>query len=98
MLHQLRVIRVLPQPALVALYSGGEILLKLVHVPNLQPNVCGRAGRGGVVDDGLEALERLLVLLELLVDVAEAEEDLVLPLAVWVHLEHPAESVFGMVV
>ena len=53
------------------------VLLLLVYMVNLEPNVGVREGIGWVAEDAVKALEALCVLALLLVDDAQAEEDLV---------------------
>ena len=52
-------------------------MLLLVDVPDLEPDIGMGEGIRRVAEDAVEALETLLVLALLLVDDAQAEEDLV---------------------
>ena len=52
-------------------------MLLLVHMTDLEPDVGMREGVRGVAEDAVKAFEGLVVLALLLVDDAEAEEDLV---------------------
>ena len=57
--------------------DGTYIMLLLVHMTNLEPDVCVGKGVRGIAQDAVEALEGLGVLALLLVNDTEPEEDLV---------------------
>lgn len=97
LLENLGMIGVINDHALISVFSSMIVLLLLEDVPDLEPNVGVCEWTRWVTKDAVEAFEGVFVLRLLFVNYAEAEEDFVCLVKVFVHSKDGGESFLGMI-